>query len=345
MKIKLHLDDIIYVLQEKGGISTFWKELTSRISDNNNIQIQRTKGNRISRYLPVHTKSDLFHSSFYRKPLGKSVKTVVTIHDFIYELGYLKTLNARVNILQVKLALDSADAIVCVSENTKKDLLLIYPSLKSNPNIYVVNNGVSLKYDETLNSQYFDRFLSLNLNKPQKYILFVGKRVKYKNFESALLGFYESRLTKQGFSMICVGSDFSNDEYQCLNKLGLQKSVLAIDNVTNRELNYLYQNSYALVYPSLYEGFGLPPLEAMNCGCPVIASNTSSIPEVVGDAGILINPQDVKAIASALEILLCEETRNNYIKKGFERAKLFAWDKAAEKYIEIYRSLVLSKSI
>lgn len=343
MKIKLHLDDIIYVLQEKGGISTFWKELTSRISDNNSIQIQRTKGNKINRYLPVHTKSDLFHSSFYRKPLGKSVKTVVTIHDFIYELGYLKTLNSRINILQVKSALNSADAIVCVSKNTKEDLLLVYPSLKINPNIYVVNNGVSLKYDETLNSQYFDRFSSLNLNKPQKYILFVGKRVKYKNFESALLGFHESRLIKQGFSMICVGSDFSNDEYQCLNKLGLQKSVLAIDNVTNRELNYLYQNSYALVYPSLYEGFGLPPLEAMNCGCPVIASNTSSIPEVVGDAGILINPQDVKAIALALEILLCEETRNNYIKKGFERAKLFTWDKAAEKYIEIYRSLVLSK--
>lgn len=344
MKIKLHLDDIIYALQGKGGISTFWKELTSRVSNENSIQIQRTKGKKINRYLPVYTDADLFHSSFYRKPLGKkSVKTVLTIHDLIYELGYLKTLNARINILQVKSALDSADSIVCVSENTKKDLLLIYPSLKSNPNIYVVNNGVSLKYDETLNSQNFDKFSNLNFTKPQKYILFVGKRVKYKNFESALLGFYESRLTKQGFSMICVGSEFSDDEYQYFNKLGLKKSILAIENVTNRELIYLYQNSYALVYPSLYEGFGLPPLEAMNCGCPVIASNTSSIPEVVGDAGILINPQDTKAIASALEILLCEEIRNNYIKKGFERAKLFNWDKAAEEYIQIYRSLVLSK--
>lgn len=344
MKIKLHLDDIIYALQGKGGISTFWEELTSRVSNENSIQIQRTKGKKINRYLPVYTDADLFHSSFYRKPLSKkSVKTVLTIHDLIYELGYLKTLNARINILQVKSALDSADSIVCVSENTKKDLLLIYPSLKSNPNIYVVNNGVSLKYDETLNSQNFDKFSNLNFTKPQKYILFVGKRVKYKNFESALLGFYESRLTKQGFSMICVGSEFSDDEYQYLNKLGLKKSILAIENVTNRELIYLYQNSYALVYPSLYEGFGLPPLEAMNCGCPVIASNTSSIPEVVGDAGILINPQDTKAIASALEILLCEEIRNNYIKKGFERAKLFNWDKAAEEYIQIYRSLVLSK--
>ena len=251
-------------------------------------------------------------------------------------------LNNKINIWQLKLALNAANAIVCVSENTKKDLLSIYPEFKNHPDIYVVSNGVSFKFDETLNQQPPVKLLELSRTMLKQYLLFVGKRINYKNFEAALLGFSESSLPKLGFHLLCVGSKFSEAENQLILSLGLHHSVLVVENITDQELNYLYQNAFALIYPSLYEGFGLQPLEAMSCGCPVIASNTSSIPEVVSDAGILINPHDTKKIASAMEALLSDETRNSYISKGFARAKLFSWEKTAQKYIEIYKSLVLN---
>ena len=149
MNIKLHFDDIIYQLH--GGVSTYWKEITSRIVNTNDFEINRTIGSKITRYLPVHTNAQIFHSSYYRIPLGKNVKTVVTIHDFLYEYGINKTLNASINIWQMKLAINQADAIICVSENTKKDLLSLYPKLIKHPHIYAVGLGTSLKIDETLN--------------------------------------------------------------------------------------------------------------------------------------------------------------------------------------------------
>ena len=342
MNMKLHFDDIIYQLQRHGGVSTYWEEITSRIVSANDFEINRTIGSKITRYLPVYTSTQIFHSSYYRIPLGKNVKTVVTIYDFLYEYGYLPTLNASINIWQMKLAINRADAIICISENTKKDLLSIYPNLINHRHIYAVGLGANLKIDESLNINPPDRLLNIDKSTRNRYILFVGKRVKYKNFHSAIIAFSKSSLPKLGFSMICVGSNFSDTENQLFEKLGVQSNVIALENITNKELNYLYQNAFALVYSSLYEGFGLPPLEAMNCGCPVIASNTSSIPEVVGDAGILINPEDTEAIAAALEVLIDDSIRHKYIGRGLERAMLFTWEKTAQKHIDIYQSLVSS---
>jgi mannosyltransferase len=342
MQIKLHFDDIIYQLQKQGGISTYWKELASNISNSDDFKIIRTKGDKFTRYLPVYTNAQIFHSSYYRVAFGKGVKNVVTVHDLIYEYGYVQTLNAPINIWQMKIAINRADAIICVSENTKEDLLSLYPKLINHPHIYVIGHGASLKIDETLNLNPPDRLLDLGKTINERYILFVGRRLQYKNFQSAIVAFSKSSLPKLGFSMICVGSNFSDIENQLFKKLGVQPNVIALENVTNRELNYLYQNAFALVYPSLYEGFGLPPLEAMNCGCPVIASNTSSIPEVVGDAGILINPEDIEAMAAALEVLLDDNTRHKYIGRGLARAKLFTWERTAQKHIDIYQSLVSS---
>ena len=101
----------------------------------------------------------------------------------------------------------------------------------------------------------------------------------------------------------------------------------------------LYKNALALVYPSFYEGFGLPLLEAINCGCPTIAANTSSLPEVVGDAGILIDPKDAGTISTALEQLLDPATREEYRKQGFVQAASFSWEKTAQKHIEIYKAV------
>lgn len=173
-----------------------------------------------------------------------------------------------------------------------------------------------------------------------RYILFVGNRGSYKNFNLALLGFAKSVLPQMGYSMVCTGSKFLEIEKKLINSLDLKHKVLVFERASHDELNYLYQNAFALVYPSSYEGFGLPPLEAMSCGCPVIASNTSSIPEVVGDAGILLNVQNISSISTALETLLNSEVRNKYITKGIARARLFSWERVAEKHIQIYHSLI-----
>ncbi|MDZ7957612.1 MAG: glycosyltransferase family 1 protein [Aulosira sp. DedQUE10] len=340
MKIRLNFDDIIYQLQKQGGISKYWQELTNRIATNDLFEINHTTSSKITRYLPVYTNADIFHSSYYRKPSSIRTINVVTVYDFLYHFGYLKNINTRVNIWQMKSAINAADAIVCISENTKRDLFLLYPHLVNHPNIYVVSIGTYINFNKNLNLKPPGRLLELSISKLKKSILFVGKRIKYKNFDNALLGFYESELAKDGFTLLCVGSSFSETELQLLTRLDLQNNVAFIENASETELNYLYQNAFALVYPSLYEGFGLPPLEAMSCGCPVIASNTSSIPEVVADAGILINPYDPHEIASSLRRLLHDETRNSYITKGFARAKLFNWDKVAQNYVEIYKALV-----
>jgi glycosyltransferase involved in cell wall biosynthesis len=341
MKTKLHFDNIIYRLQKAGGISNYWQEITSRILQNSSFQIQQTVGDRLTRYLPVPSNADIFHSSYYRQPFFfKKVKTVVTVHDFIYEFGFIKTIGKKVNIYQIKKAIQSADAIICVSENTKKDLLMLYSEFIYRSHVYVVRHGTSLSNNFIDLKLASEKIRELIKQRKQQYILFIGKRKYHKNFSSALLAFAESSLPKSDYLMVCVGSKFSDSEEEAIANLELQQNVIVLENVTSYDLQLLYQNAFALVYPSLYEGFGLPPLEAMSCGCPVIASNTSSIPEVVADAGILVDPKNIDEIKLALEAFLDSEYRHFYIHKGLARAKLFSWDEAAQRHIEIYKALV-----
>jgi mannosyltransferase len=340
-KITLHLDDIIYSLQTQGGISRYWTEITSRIVDSGNFNVFRTQGkNKFSRYCPVKSDSQIFHSSYYRNPIGKEVKNVVTVHDFTYQHGFFKTPKTFFHIRQINSSINNADAIICVSENTKQDLFLFNPHLKNFPNVFVIPHGANLKKKgekgESFEGNIANQMKQI-LDRP--YVLFVGRRAQFKNFHSALLGFLNSSLVKLGFSMICVGSKFTKDETNQLNKLNLTNQVFALPDISDKQLIYLYQNAFALIYPSLYEGFGIPPLEAMNLGCPVIASNCSSIPEVVGDAGILIDPLNINSISSSFDILLDENTRIKYIEKGLNRASLFDWNNSAKQYMEIYNSL------
>jgi mannosyltransferase len=340
MNIKLHFDDIIYNMQRQGGISRYWQEMTSRVSLSKKFHILRSQDSKFFRYFPVPTSCQIFHSSYYRNSLGKKTKRVVTVHDFLYQYGIIQTSNSLFHMWQMSLSINSADAIICVSENTKRDLLLFYPNLKEFPNIYVIPHGSNINSAHISKLQTSKFILKIKNLLENPYILFVGKRLKYKNFESALLGFSESLLPKLGYSMICIGSEFDKEELSRLRQLGLQERVFTLCNLKNSEMLYLYQNAFALVYPSLYEGFGIPPLEAMNLGCPVIASNSTSIPEVVGDAGILINPHESREIAYALDVLQDDNVRSEYINKGQARARLFTWEKAAQKHIEVYQSLI-----
>ncbi len=335
MNVKLCFDDIIYKLQKEGGVSTFWREITSRVI-NELFETKRCSGCQLTRYLPVLSNSNIFHSSYYRLPSNSKAKVVVTVHDFIYELKLIERWNSVVNIHQVKSSIARADAIVCVSQSTKDDLLRIYPKLVRNSDIYVIAHGTSFCLKALSNRSNVD-VESVRIN---NYVLFVGRRSAYKNFRFALDEFAHSDLPRLGFSLICVGKSFSEVERKMIAELYLETKVISMSDVGNDKLSSLYQNAFALIYPSLYEGFGLPPLEAMSCGCPVIASDTSSIPEVVGDAGILINPHHPGSGAEAFNDLLYSHNRLKLIDKGISRSKLFTWDVAASSYIDVYKSLI-----
>lgn len=341
-KYSLEFDDIIYQLQGHGGISVYWQEITSRIEREINFRINRPSCNRWNRFFPVKSNADIFHSSYFRITHSKNTKNIITVYDFLYELGFLKRLGVPITILHKRIAIKSADAIICISENTKKDLLLIYPHLAKNTPIYVVPLATSFSLQKEVELKDYPRLVSLYSVTQQKYILFVGSRKPlYKNFKAALIGFANSELPGLGYYMICTGSPLTESETKLIKKIGLQNKVLVLDFATKEELNYLYQKAFSLVYPSIYEGFGLPPLEAMISGCPVIVCKTSSLPEVVGDSAILIDTQDsTDNISNALNQLLDNKVREDYVAKGLSRSQIFSWERAAKEHIKIYRSLL-----
>lgn len=247
--ILIHWDDIIYKIQRFGGISTYWKEITSRIAKNKKFNIYRSSGNKIFRYFPVPSSADIFHSSYYRTPLSIKTKNVVTVHDFLYELGFIKTLGSQLHIYQKKKAINTADAIICVSEQTKKDLLLLYPHLAENPHIYVIKLGTSFSIENPPRAS--ERLIELSKVTKDRYILFVGARKYYKNFESAIIGFALSALPNMGYYMICTGSKFSSSEENLIDRLGLKNKVFVIEFASYEEINYLYQKAFALVFSIL----------------------------------------------------------------------------------------------
>lgn len=340
MAITITFDNIIYKLQKNGGTSLYWTELTSRVRNNSDFQVKSIDGNRKARLFPVFSDSDIFHSSHFRTSYGGNSKVISTIHDLTYEKRILSTspLGNTVNIWQRRNAIKYADAIICISESTKKEMLDFYPE-SFEKLIYVIHHGCSFSRSQIININITKR-IPLILEKSSKFVLYVGTRNSYKNFISAVIGFATSSLPKSGFSLICTGTNFSEEETNMIRKLGVINKVMVLNQATHDELSYLYQNTFALIYPSIHEGFGLPPLEAMNSGAPVIAANASSIPEVVSEAGILINEiEDPQNIKNALETLLDDKVRNSYIVKGIERAKIFTWEESARQHMKVYKDV------
>jgi glycosyltransferase involved in cell wall biosynthesis len=175
-----------------------------------------------------------------------------------------------------------------------------------------------------------------DINRP--YILYVGNRDGYKNF-ALLLDVFNSDF-RNDYDLICFGGKkFSTKEESMIKELGIQKEVKYVTGDDNL-LYTLYKNAFCFVYPSLYEGFGIPPLEAMAAGCPVIASNSSSIPEVVGEAGLLFDPKSKESLTSSIYRLIHDENeRSRLIQKGLLRTSKFSWDNTAKQTYDIYIEL------
>ena len=355
---KVVYDNIVFSLQKAGGISGVWGELISRTIKKSefdcsfleyraaNVNINRKdlfipddtliEGGilpvQVERFLnPKLDRSGnfIFHSSYYRTCNSLNAKNVTTVHDFIHERFRSRIL--YINHVQKKRAVLKSDAIICVSESTKKDLLNYFPKINRDK-VYVVYNGVDDRIFKKLAiEEPIDIF---NLG---KYVLFVGNRDQaYKNFKSVVHALKDH----PDLNLVVVGGGRPSTKERENIKKELNGRIHFLSNVCNNELNILYNFSYALLYPSLYEGFGMPIIEAQSAGCPVIATNCSSIPEIAGDSAILVENGTSVELSHSLHLLKDVAVRSAYVEKGFSNSTRFSWEKMANKVADIYKEIL-----
>jgi glycosyltransferase involved in cell wall biosynthesis len=280
---------------------------------------------------------DIVHETYYsiKSSAPKHSKTVITVLDMIHEKFIDSIGNTKFfkELLTVKAkAIERADSIICISENTKKDLLEI---LDIDPaKISVVYLGNSIDNTIVMNSEPII---------PEPYILYVGiTQLPYKNFDRLLSAYSNNKHLRKNFKLVCFGQQpFSKNELDMINEKGLNENNVVYHSGSDSSLANIYTHAAAFVYPSLYEGFGIPPLEAMSFDCPVVCSNTSSMPEVVGKAGEYFDPYNIDSISESIEKVVFSSTlTDKLISRGRERVKLFSWEKCAKETQVVYRNTI-----
>jgi len=364
--VKILYDYEIFLIQKYGGATRYFYEIISRLVQMSELEIILYMGHHINKYelekfkdkyLKFSSKRirhipktklisqilhkpffesfrkkndyDIFHHTYfagYKKKEG--TKDIITVHDFTHEkfpenfTGLDKTAGAKAN------AIKNADGIICVSNNTKNDLLSLYSIPEEK--IRVIYHGNSLNY-EVKGKAFFEK----------PYFLYVGDRRAYKNFELVLSAFKNSDFIRNNFCLLCFGGgDFRDKEKNIINEYGLNGNIFQTEG-SDKELANAYKYASAFIYPSLYEGFGIPLLEAMHYGCPLVASDSSCFPEIAGDAALYFNPKSVEDLILKIEKVINDnDTRNLMIKNGYEREKQFGWDKCAEETHRFYKNIL-----
>ncbi len=374
--MNIYIDGIIYNRQKTGGISRYFNEYFNELNkiDNDtkieiimdkkpigtlpkkeNVSIEKIKQltiprpNRIfkplfqlvndyikNRYWGKLTDG-VFHSTYFTTYKNLKIPQVLTVYDMIYEKfpSFFHTKSSVEFVTQKKECIDLADAIICISENTKKDLVDYYDVDKNK--IYVIYLGVSPDFKKITNKNIKEKFLNKkNIKKP--YLLYVGGRDKYKNFLTFIKAY--CNLNELNLDIIVVGGGkFTEKEIDLFKKLNIKNKIHNLDFVSNEELILLYNCATAFVFPSLYEGFGIPLLEAMACGTPVATSNSSSLPEVAGNSALYFNPKDINNMTEVIKQVILEGRNSNRIKLGLSRVKNFTWEKTAKETLSVYKKI------
>jgi glycosyltransferase involved in cell wall biosynthesis len=277
-------------------------------------------------------KFDLFVPTYYDTyflPYLKDKPFLLNVYDMIHEIFPSNFSDQDHTIKHKAELLSKATKIIAISESTKRDILKFYPNIEASK-IEVVYLSQSLGNKE---------ILALDL--PKKYILFVGNRTQYKNFVFFFNAIASILIGKPDLYLVCAGGNaFADEELQLINSYQLSGQVIQ-RNFKDFELATYYTNAQCFVFPSAYEGFGIPVLESMTCGCPVILANHSSFPEVAGDAGIyfeLDNKEELKNKGSA--VLFNNDFRQEFSEKSRLQAKKFNWEKTAKDCIEVFKSAI-----
>jgi len=288
---------------------------------------------------------DVLHSPDFIPPLYANwIRRVITVHDLAFlRYPYLLTKAAARYYGQIDRAVRVADHIIAVSQSTRNDLikLLGVPESKITV-IYEAADSVfrPLPRDESA------RVINERYGLPPDYILFVGTIEPRKNLNTLLLA-YHGLLTRYRMSppLIIAGEEgwLSDEVYTLIDELDLRDHCHFLGHINNDDLLYLYNTARFLAHPAFYEGFGLTPLEAMACGTPVIVSNVSSLPEVVGDAALLVDPIDVEAWTVAMHRLLTDDDLWQELReRGLRRARQFSWERAARGTLAVYKRVYQS---
>ncbi len=280
---------------------------------------------------------DVFHPTYYDDYFleylnGKPF--VITVYDLIHqifpEFGLYETTDKNRDLLQ------KASKIIAISESTKTDLINIFNV--DAQKIEVTHLASSLNQDSSVVSEDFKTRL------PHKYFLFVGGRSGYKNFMFFVQIVAALMESEKDLYIVCTGSPFDEKEFYLFNKTGITERMYHT-YVDDNELTYLYKNALAFVFPSLYEGFGLPILEAFSCGCPVLVSNTSSLVEVGGNAVSYFEPKNSASMINAIKsVLKNKELRTSMIGKGYQQLKNFSWQKTANETKNVYQKIILGNN-
>ena len=364
--IHIAFDYQIFSSQKFGGISRYYVNLVDQISRMDkpvnariiaplhqnrylkSLSKELSYGKFVNRYPPKSTKlvsklnksifeynvkkwnPKVIHETYYSDVHSNfSCPTVVTVHDMIHEIFTDKFPNNDYTSIYKKNSVERADHIICISESTKSDLINVFNI--DEKKISVTHHGVS-SLVTTL-----DRY-SLVKKHHNPYILYVGNRWGHKNFNRLIKAFASSKNLVKDFDVVSFGGNkFNDNELALFNKLGLKDKVFHYvgDDMC---LSEFYNQANIFVYPSLYEGFGLPPLEAMANNCAVASNNTSSMPEVIGNAGEFFDPYDLDDIKQAIENVVYSNKRTNELLSfGIKRASEFTWEKCAEETLNVYK--------
>ena len=354
----------IFIRQNHGGISRYFCNLYTEINKLNKIDInicslmhqntalKEIKTNSFNFYMPKLTNKDytimkiinanflkvysslyppnIIHETFYsNETSNKKVKVCLTVFDLIDEIFYAKD-PLKINAFKEKKeSIIRADHIICISKQTKNDLIKFYK---------VPEEKISITY-LAAEKHFFQKEYTQQFNFP--FILFVGGRGGYKNFLNLVKAYMQSSYLKKNFYIVCFGGGpCFREEMETYIQLGIKEKSIIFVNGNDEYLKNLYKSAEALVYPSLYEGFGIPPLEAMACGCPVISSNKGSLKEVIGNASQLIDPKCPEEISKNIEkVLFSTSLKKKLVQKGIFRAKKFSWETCGNETLEIYNKL------
>lgn len=294
----------------------------------------------LPRILKEH-KIDLLHSLHYTSPYLLPNQSIITFHDLTFfkfpqEHTFAKRMFFKTSI---RLSLRKADAIITVSENTREDVLRIsqYPGEK----VFSIPLGVGPNFQKIVDEHKLSTVVE-KYNLPEKYVLFVGTIEPRKNLEVLLEAHEKIQNDRSPLDLVLVGKlgwKFK-DVLKRIENSQYSNRIHRLGYVDYEDLPYLYNLAQVFTYPSLYEGFGLPVLEAMACGTPVITSDASSLPEIVGDAGVLIPPRDVGALQESIwRIMNDEKLRAELSNAGMSRASMYSWENTARKTYEVYRTM------
>lgn len=293
-------------------------------------------------YLPYaisRNRVDLFHEPSFVSPVFKTCPTVVTVYDTAFL--YLRSSYDKRTRLYFKAflsgSLKRSDAIIAISENTKKDIL---DNFKISPDkIHVIHLGRDDIYRVLEDRERIEK-VKARYNIRNEFILNVSLISPRKNITGLIKAYKMLKESNRiDASLVIVGKNgwLYEEVYKEVRSSGLDKDVVFTGYIPKEDLLCLYNAAKAFVFPSFYEGFGLPILEAMSCGCPVVASNLSSVPEVCGDAALLTDPYNIEELADAMGRMAADAgLRGEFVKKGLERVKEFSWEKTAIQTLSVY---------